>query len=49
MLLYLQVYEGEYYYETMEAVIKSENNQLLLTTSGQTVVLAFKEPLRFQV
>ena len=49
MLLALQVYEGEYFYETTEAVIKSENNQLLLTTGGQTVVLAYREPLRFQV
>ena len=38
-----------YVYLETELEIKSEKNQLLLSSSSGTVVLAYKEPLRFQV
>ena len=45
-----QVYEGNYTYGTVEAVIKTENKQLILTTiTSGSVVLAYKSQLRFQV
>ena len=45
-----QVYEGDYTYNTVEVVIKTENKQLILTTvTSGSVVLAYRSQLRFQV
>lgn len=44
-----QEYEGIYVYSGIEVEVKSANKQLLLTGSGTNVILAYKEPLKFQV
>ena len=48
-----QEYEGVYVYGGTEVVIKSKDNQLLLTSSNgaavTSAILAYKAPLRFQV
>ena len=51
LCLILKEYEGVYVYTSTELEIKSENNQLLLSSGGGSpaAVLAYKEPLRFQV
>ena len=36
-------------YQDTELEVRSEKNQLLLDGSGGAAVLAYKEPLRFQV
>ena len=45
----MQEYEGVYVYQSTKLEVKSEKNQLLLSGSGEPAVLAYKEPLRFQV
>ncbi|CAI8001938.1 Putative beta-lactamase-like 1 [Geodia barretti] len=42
-------YEGVYVYRDTELEVRSEKNQLLLDGSGGAAVLAYKEPLRFQI
>ena len=46
---YMQEYEGVYVYQSTKLEVRSEKNQLLLSGSGGPAVLAYKEPLRFQV
>ena len=48
-----QVYEGVYDFGPFEAAVRTSRNRLLLrspiVTFGGSLVLAYKEPLRFQV
>ena len=48
----IQEYEGVYVYGSTQLEVKTEKNQLLLSSGGGptgNVILAYKEPLRFQV
>lgn len=53
MLHSLQVYEGMYSFGPFEAEVRTSRNRLLLrspiVTFGGSLILAYKEPLRFQV
>ena len=48
---FIQEYEGVYVYGASQLEVKSERNQLLLSSNGATgsVVLAYGAPLKFQV